>query len=354
MVEMSYLQIPNLFTQLSCSVVARFSRREQSIMNRPTQFFYPMDNAGASNQGNFFPISDTFGFPIKCVVAIATLISCLFCSGSPSAVHRPFISEALKASPTRVMPFVIDPINGIARWRLPHLKPKHGWVTPAFAHFDAPATVVVKRMVVGVVAAALDAVPDVVHASSVPWLVEPMDSLPYGQEFSLKAATAFAVAACQITCWDERDRPTFTAALPHGLPFFCTFSTHPQQYSEPAKLLLDQVYCYFGLADPLSCSTPARLGSSLPKSEPADRSLNPALALAEPVDVSVDVLVGAAFYCELAKLLTSKVFDVWVERRNNILGITHGSYGLISSEGASLPGLPSCAHFTHLNRRVNA
>lgn len=308
-------------------------RSKHRILNRPPEALDSVnDDLLAYNRENS-DVAKAQAAPPKDIFSVASFIPSGFTGSNPSAIHGPSLFFALIALAARIVSVVVSTIYYLPFRRSPHVQRKSKRIMPPFAHGNVSPSIIFIVAVPLVFASVNHTAENAVNSGS-PSLVKAVFRLPSRQVFTLEAAATGAVPRHEIAGWDGGRPAALASAPPKRFSMLCIAPSNPSCDSQPSEFLARKINSDLRRANHFAHLAAAGFSPSLPKGGPADWLLVSTFTLAQPVDVSVDVLVRFPEDRQVVELLASKVFDVRMGRDSSIWGLAHGyNMGLDSSEG---------------------
>lgn len=157
---------------------------------------------------------------------LAPIVHLLFI-GSPSAIHRPTISNALITLAATIVTIIIFAVDSISRWTTGRssdiLNKSYKAIAPPLAHLDASGTVIFERDVGRLVAPRFRCLPRIPFYSSKKTMqssntvkdsILPLPKQPFRRYFIFQAAAAFTVTKFQSVSMNR----SFSAAMAFAPP----------------------------------------------------------------------------------------------------------------------------------------
>lgn len=174
------------------------------------------------------PFTQSEGSPFKGHKMIVSFIISLnhFCS--PSTILR------------RIISVIINSVNFIISWAVPHIKIKILKCLPPITHLNASTAIIIIAKRIRIIASFFDTSPDFIHS----FLGHSMCAACL-QSFFIKTATTFSVTIGQVARSYLKYIPAITTTNPRGVRFFSMNwfeSTKESQNSKSTKFLPGQIF----------------------------------------------------------------------------------------------------------------
>lgn len=237
------------------------------------------------------PFSQSVRFSVVCQLACFTCVLALLKRSCPFAVCWPAVCDALFAVATRIITFIVDPLNTVCLgWLLTHVGEEVcKRLSPMCTHANTPKTIPVVPCVIWVVASCLYLSPGTMF-----WCLVSATST------CAMTSAGFGRFLAKFTSGNNGYVAAFTLAFPERITTFC-FS-NKLKYS---KFVVDTAsFIRPGFA------ASARLDVAGTERAPAEDLFGTALAFAVPVSSSLTAKIATcvANHSQLSVLLAGNVF----------------------------------------------